>query len=283
MSQYGPPGGPYPDQPHEPWPPREPAHQYGVPSDPWGTGQAETWGGAPVSIPPDGATGYGSPAGHPDPRYPGYADPGYADPAFADPSYGPGHQFSPAPAPGYGAGYGPDAGGPYAAAGHQAPATGPAAPPWPPAARQRLSVPMIALVASLAVVVCGALAAAYVVFGRQSDNTSRADAPAAAAGPTRTPTPTPTGGVSPSPGVSTDARFVTIGQCVRNDGSAAEPRMTIVPCGQKTYQVLARYDGATNGEPDAKSKCAKVSGYTNWYFFNSELDTLDFVLCLRLR
>jgi hypothetical protein len=36
----------------------------------------------------------------------------------------------------------------------------------------------------------------------------------------------------------------------------------------------------TSGEPDAVAKCAKVAGYTDWYFFNSELDALDFVLCL---
>jgi hypothetical protein len=42
-------------------------------------------------------------------------------------------------------------------------------------------------------------------------------------------------------------------------------------------------DGVTSGEPDAVAKCAKVAGYTDWYFFNSELDTLDFVLCLKAR
>jgi hypothetical protein len=41
-----------------------------------------------------------------------------------------------------------------------------------------------------------------------------------------------------------------------------------------------RFGGVTSGEPDAVAKCAKVAGYTDWYFFNSELDALDFVLCL---
>ena len=47
--------------------------------------------------------------------------------------------------------------------------------------------------------------------------------------------------------------------------------------------MLRRIDGATSGEKDAAAKCAKVDGYTNWYFFDSELDTLDFVLCLKQR
>lgn len=59
--------------------------------------------------------------------------------------------------------------------------------------------------------------------------------------------------------------------------------MLISGCGAKTYQVLRRFDGATSGEKDAQAKCAKVDGYTNWYFFDSELDTLDFVLCLKQR
>ena len=88
---------------------------------------------------------------------------------------------------------------------------------------------------------------------------------------------------SAAPEASTEARFVTTGQCVRNEGTETLPRMTIVPCAPKAYEVLARFDGATNGEADAKAKCSKMSGYTNWYFFNSELDTLDFVLCLKLR
>jgi hypothetical protein len=140
-------------------------------------------------------------------------------------------------------------------------------------------VPLLALVVSLVVVVCGALAAAYVVLGRPDDTTAGTPAPGGGVAPTVAASAAST----PAPEVSTDARFVTTGQCVRNDGSATQPRMTIVVCGQKTYQVLKRFDGPTNGEADAKTKCSQVSGYTNWYFFNSELDTLDFVLCLRLR
>ena len=37
----------------------------------------------------------------------------------------------------------------------------------------------------------------------------------------------------------------------------------------------------TTGEADAETKCSKVSKYTKWYFYDSELDSLDFVLCLK--
>lgn len=109
----------------------------------------------------------------------------------------------------------------------------------------------------------------------------------AAANPTVSSAPTGSSApvaVPPAPEPSTDPRFVKVGQCVRNDGTqGGQPKLTVTPCGPKTYQVLRRFDGATSGEKDAEAKCAKVPGYTNWYFFNSPLDTLDFVLCLKSR
>ncbi|MFV2102233.1 LppU/SCO3897 family protein [Micromonospora sp. LOL_024] len=83
---------------------------------------------------------------------------------------------------------------------------------------------------------------------------------------------------------STDPRFVRAGQCVSNEASAgAKPELLIGECGSKSYEVLRRFDGKTSGEKDAEEKCAKVDGYTNWYFYDSELDSLDFVLCLKQR
>lgn len=100
---------------------------------------------------------------------------------------------------------------------------------------------------------------------------------------------TPDGAVSPGPSAaapesSADPRFVEVGDCVRNDGPAGgRPELLISECGPQTYEVLLRVDGPTTGEKDAAAKCASVGGYTNWYFFDSELDTLDFVLCLKQR
>ncbi|MBM0235317.1 hypothetical protein JNW91_28090 [Micromonospora sp. STR1_7] len=119
------------------------------------------------------------------------------------------------------------------------------------------------------------------------------DDPAPVAAPTGS---APTVGAEPSVGAtaptpsaaapesSADPRFAKVGQCVRNDGAAGgKPKLLISGCAPKSYQVLSRIDGATSGERDAEAKCAKVEGYTNWYFFDSELDTLDFVLCLKQR
>ncbi|MEU8180590.1 hypothetical protein AB0B85_24930 [Micromonospora sp. NPDC049044] len=89
---------------------------------------------------------------------------------------------------------------------------------------------------------------------------------------------------APAPESSADPRFAKVGQCVRNDAAAgSKPKLLISECAAKSYEVLSRIDGATSGERDAEAKCGKVQGYTNWYFFDSELDTLDFVLCLKQR
>ncbi|MFC4018551.1 hypothetical protein ACFOW4_11445 [Micromonospora sp. GCM10011542] len=103
--------------------------------------------------------------------------------------------------------------------------------------------------------------------------------PSAAADDPAAPAPS-----EPAPESSADPRFVKVGQCVRNESATgSKPKLLISGCAPKSYEVLRRIDGATSGEKDAEAKCAKVAGYTNWYFFDSELDTLDFVLCLKQR
>ncbi|MEV0153476.1 hypothetical protein AB0H57_07010 [Micromonospora sp. NPDC050686] len=94
----------------------------------------------------------------------------------------------------------------------------------------------------------------------------------------------PTAPAAPAPDSTADPRFVKEGQCVRNEGPAeGTPKLLIAACAPSTYEVLRRFDGPTSGEKDAEAKCADVPGYTNWFFFDSELDTLDFVLCLKRR
>ncbi|MEU8239326.1 hypothetical protein AB0C07_13865 [Actinoplanes missouriensis] len=93
--------------------------------------------------------------------------------------------------------------------------------------------------------------------------------------------PTTPGGTGPRPQTSEDARFATKGQCVRNDGSNLEPKLRVVACAANTYQVLKRIDGRTTGDKDAMGKCAKVEGYTKWYYYDTEYDDVDVVLCLR--
>ncbi|MFI6161129.1 LppU/SCO3897 family protein [Micromonospora haikouensis] len=156
----------------------------------------------------------------------------------------------------------------------------------PPADRKRGRGPLTAVLATLVVLALVGGAAVWYLL-RQDDDPPPAAGPAApSAAPTAEDTPAAptTAPTAPAPESSADPRFVKVGQCVRNEGPAGgKPKLLISPCGPKTYEVLRRFDGQTSGEKDAEAKCAKVNGYTNWYFFDSQLDTLDFVLCLKLR
>jgi hypothetical protein len=137
---------------------------------------------------------------------------------------------------------------------------------------------MVALVVVLGLLICGGLGttAWLLSHGKPQDTAKDKAAPA--------PTPSTAGSdVEPAPRSSNDARFVVRGQCVRNDGTAAKPQMTIAECTEGTYRVLARVDEPTTGEADAERKCAKYPEYTKWFFYDSELDDLDYVLCLRER
>ncbi|MFC4106559.1 LppU/SCO3897 family protein [Micromonospora zhanjiangensis] len=167
-------------------------------------------------------------------------------------------------------------------------------PDWQPDERERAGrrrrAPLVASVVALALLVVGGGAAAVYFVGRRASPdrtaggaTGTTGEPATTAGASN-PAPEQSPANTPTPERSTDARFVTVGQCVRNAGGAdGKPKLAITPCGPKTYEVLRRFDGATTGKQDATTKCSKVEGYTDWYFFNSELDTLDFVLCLKQR
>ena len=158
------------------------------------------------------------------------------------------------------------------AVGAPPPAWGQPAAPAPP----RRNTPIVALVVVLGLLICGGLGTtAWLIANR--DNSSGGDQGAL---PT---TSTAATAANPEPRSSEDARFVAKGECVRNEGSPDQPDMKIVPCASGTYQVLKRVDGRTTGEADAESKCSKVPDYTKWYFYDSELDSLDFVLCLRER
>ncbi|MEU8259722.1 flagellar basal body protein FliL [Micromonospora sp. NPDC048999] len=233
---------------------------------PPGDGSPEPWGGR---RPEDG---YG-----PDPRYgPGYAAQprGWGEPPatpYEPPvSWNGGQPDAPAPHQGYPAadlGYGVQP--PYAE-------------PSPP---KRGKGPLVAALAVLVLLGLGG-AGAFWFFGRDEPAPAGGTGvPAPSSSDPSRPASKPTGPVTaePAPTSSTDARFVKAGQCLRNEGAADQPKLVISECGAKTYQVLRRIDGATSGKKDAEAKCAKVDGYTDWYFFDSELDSLDFVLCLKRR
>jgi hypothetical protein len=139
-------------------------------------------------------------------------------------------------------------------------------------------VPIIALVVVLGLLICGGLGTTGWLLNRNATK------PSVKGATTPSVAPSSAGAdAEPAPRSSNDARFVTKGQCVRNDGTTTKPVMTVAECADGTYVVLARVDGPTTGEADAEKKCAKVRDYTKWFFYDSELDSLDFVLCLKER
>jgi hypothetical protein len=163
--------------------------------------------------------------------------------------------------------------------GYRAPGMNGAPPVWhqPPAAPppHRRNTPIIVLVVVLGLLIVGGLVTAGWLV-------QQAGKPQAGQSAEPTATASATNGSVPEPQSSEDARFVSKGECVRNEGTADDsPDLKIVSCASGTYEVLKRVDGRTTGEADAESKCSKVSKYTKWYFYDSELDSLDFVLCLK--
>lgn len=252
MSNFGPPSGPRPGQPQDPWAQPQAEEPYGVPSDPWG-GQ-DAWGDAPSSTPPDGP---GSPTG---------LGAAHVSPA----SYGPG-------------GYPPTQSyEPGSARVHHAPVWTPAAP----APARKSNAAIIAIVAVLTVLVLGGGAVAVYLLGQDGEKPTAGST----AGPTGGPSEQPSASgqpraTTPAPRSSTNIRLVKAGDCVQNEGTDEAPRLIIVECAPKTYEVLRRVDGVIIGDEDADAerKCANVAGYTNFYYSNDALDELDFVLCLRKR
>lgn len=226
--------------------PRQP-DPYGDPADPWG-GQ-DPWGGPPTSPPPT------SP--------PGYDDPRFGQPTYQQPRYDQGY---PADSPGYRApGYDWDPG---------------AAPPPRPRSGRRSTVIILTIVVLVLLVGVGTFTAFLLTGGKDKQN----GGPTAAAGPTGDTTAGQTSNATTGPtagpsGSGGDGRSVTVGQCVVNDGTDSNPSLRVVPCAPGTYEVLKRFDGTV----DYKTKCATVPGYQFHYFYDSQLDGLDFVLCMRKR
>jgi len=147
----------------------------------------------------------------------------------------------------------------------------PSGPLWSQPSPPRRNTPIVALVVVLCLlIVAGLGATAWLIKNRHKT----------------VPTAQNTTSATTAPGTvqgSEDARFVVAGQCVVNEGTDNQPSMRKTVCTTGTYEVLKVLKGRTTGEKDAEGKCAKVPGYTNWYFYDSEFDDLDFVLCLKKR
>jgi hypothetical protein len=153
---------------------------------------------------------------------------------------------------------------------HAAPFSDPV--PVPPSwGAPKRNTPIVALVVVLGLLIVAGLGAiGWLAKERLADKAAAKAKPAASS----------TTGPASSPG-SEDARFATAGQCVQNLGSDSQPDMRKAVCTSGTYRVLKVVKGRSSGAKDAESKCSKVTGYTNWFYYDSDLDDLDLVLCLR--
>ena len=273
---------------------------YNQPSDPWG--DAERWDGDPAGR--EQQYGYGGGSGyHAQPEYGGYAghggggydgggydggQPGYSGYDVGQPRYG---GFSDQPGyAGHGYGGGQDGGG-YGEAYQIEPApygttygsarVGEDPYPAPP---ERSSTRLIAtIVAVLAVLVVGGVVTAFVVTNQEEKPSAAPSADPAnqgggADGGTERPRPE-------RADRHAGARVVGRGQ-VRGQGSVRGQRRH----GRQAQDAdrglrprhlpgTARFDGTT----DYATECGKVKGYQFHYFFDSELNALDFVLCLKQR
>lgn len=264
MTNYGPPGGGNPG--------------------PWRGQRPDETPGRPVQQPYPPAVPSYPPPGPPYPQAP-LGRPGPYGPPTAPHEGGPGTPYGGAPGAPYGGAYQPTGAHPGYDRQPYRPDETPYGPDPTPAPGRRGRGPLIAVLAVVLLLVVAAGGAFWFVRGQDdpapvtapANSTTAAEPSADADGAEPPPS-------APAPESSADPRFAKVGQCVRNDAAAGgKPKLLITECAAKSYEVLSRIDGATSGERDAEAKCDKVPGYTNWYFFDSELDTLDFVLCLKQR
>jgi len=190
-------------------------------------------------------------------------DPWGGQPLSAPPPQAP---YSPAPQYGAPAPYDPQFDPQYGSP----PPTGPVwqtEPPQPDGPRRTALI--VTVIAVVGILLVGGAVATYIALDRNTPGGG-----GATSGPPSTP--------ATAESNTADVRFATKGQCVVNEGSNDEPVMKVVPCAKNTYEILARFDGQVDPSKPEK-KCETVEGYEYHYYYDSSLDTLDFVLCMKKR
>lgn len=264
MSMYGPPGGPYPGQPQDPW-------QSGQPQDPYGQQPGQY--GQPADPYAQPADPYAQPA---DP-YAQPADP-YSQPWGANPSSAPPGVSGPPMGPGGPAmGQAPGA-APYGQQQYSQPGYGAG---WSPPPQKKGSGPLIAAIVVLAVLLCGGgISAVYFVArDNKTDKPGARSSTSASAGPSQSESESPSPEPSETEEDDRDLASITIGDCLVNEGTDSDADMRKVTCTSGTYEVLKRFDGTTD-----KTKCSAVSASTHTFTHTSNVDSSSsFVLCMKQR
>ncbi|NJP31784.1 hypothetical protein [Micromonospora thermarum] len=80
-----------------------------------------------------------------------------------------------------------------------------------------------------------------------------------------------------------DEQFVQAGQCVRDIGTAGSTVLVIAACGPDTRRVVARVEGAVDGEKQVRAVCEQAApGFADYHYSNWEKnsDYVDVVFCL---
>jgi len=148
---------------------------------------------------------------------------------------------------------------------------------WQPRRRKGSGVLIGFLVVFVLVLLAGGAGAVYFLT-RSDGKGSPAAQPSAqpeASGPVESGSPAPSASKSSAPEA---ARVAKVGECLKIGGTKDNPAITKVACGAGTFQVLKRLDGTAD-----RAGCVGVERYSDYYFFDSEVNAEDFVLCLQRR
>lgn len=249
MSMYGPPGGPYPGQPQDPWQPSQSRDPYDTPADQYGNNPPRDW----ASDHSPGQAGYGQPyqSGYEPAGYQpaggyevGAYNAGYVDAGYGEQNFPQGEVWGPPQAP----------------------------------ERNRSGLLVGGVIALILITVAGGTA--YYLLNRDSGDKSGNESTATPS-LSATASSRPNGassGTNSDPAVGEDARMAKIGDCLVNRGTEQQPDMRKVACAPGTYQVLKRIDGTAD-----KARCDGTPNLTDWYFYDHPDNSHDFVLCLRKR
>ncbi|GAB2939237.1 hypothetical protein GCM10027280_29410 [Micromonospora polyrhachis] len=105
------------------------------------------------------------------------------------------------------------------------------------------------------------------------------------AAPTARPTDRPSADPTPSRSSSDDDDTTSYkkGDCLKNEGTNSSPKLRKVPCGPGTYEVLSRIPFTTDVEKCKTDPLFGAKEADANYYYDSTVNSADYVLCLKKR